>query len=78
LSDIATGLPRGWVSGARGTDDKLPGEDAMNTGSTRIFAGAGVALSMRGTAARGGLFRRMGRDGAWEALDNDDGSAPTC
>jgi hypothetical protein len=53
----------------------------MNTGPTRIFAGA--APSMQGTVprgglSRGGLFRRMGRDGAWEALDNDDGGAPTC
>jgi hypothetical protein len=39
----------------------------MNTG---IFVGAGAAPSMQGTAARGGLFRRMGGDGAWEALVN--------
>src|ERR1700676_3666679 len=45
-------------------------EDAMNAGSTRIFAGAGAAPSMRGTAARGGLFRHTQGDGAWVALDD--------
>ncbi len=42
----------------------------MKAGSTRIFAGAGAAQSMQGAAARGGLFRRMGHGGAWEALSN--------
>ena len=42
----------------------------MKVGSTRIFAGASAVPSMHGTAARGGLFRRIGGDGAWVALDN--------
>jgi hypothetical protein len=62
LSDIATGLPRA-------AGDHLE-ENAMKAGSTRIFAGAGAAPSMRGTAALGGLFRHTGRDGAWVVLDN--------
>ena len=40
----------------------------MKADSTRIFAGAGAAPSMQGTAALGGLFRHTGDD--WEALDN--------
>jgi photosystem II stability/assembly factor-like uncharacterized protein len=60
LSNIAAGLPR--------AADEDREEDVMKAGSTRIFAGAGAAPSMPGTAARGGLFRHMGGD--WQALDN--------
>ena len=42
--------------------------NAMNATATRIFAGAGAARSQQGTATRGGLFRRGGNGGGWEAL----------
>lgn len=42
----------------------------MKSGETRIFAGAGAALSPSGQRSRGGLFRRTTGGGAWEALSH--------
>ena len=53
----------------QGTGGQKEG-DAMNEGTTRIFAGAGAARSQNGTTTRGGLFRRSANEGDWEALVN--------
>ena len=42
----------------------------MNAGSDTHFRGRGRRPFTQGTAARGGLFRRIVGDGGWEALDN--------
>ncbi|MSP04727.1 MAG: hypothetical protein EXR05_05710 [Acetobacteraceae bacterium] len=40
----------------------------MTNGKTHIFAGAAAAISPKGSALRGGLFRCQAGDGAWESL----------
>ncbi len=40
----------------------------MQNGTTRIFAGAGAALSTTGARLRGGLFRCQAGDSNWESL----------
>jgi photosystem II stability/assembly factor-like uncharacterized protein len=40
----------------------------MQTGKTRIFAGAAAALSTTGARLRGGLFRCQAADNTWESL----------
>jgi photosystem II stability/assembly factor-like uncharacterized protein len=42
----------------------------MNATAARMFAGAGAARSQKGTATRGGLFRRNDDGGDWEGLTN--------